>query len=903
MIILVNKGVFLFATFLVVLLAVILGALVWSLWRVRFFQPTSFKERALGELSPGVQIALRPVLQDLGAFGFEARFALQAPASFECTDDEWHVICLESRGKMIAAVTAKIVSGKQTVHVALLTVLESGELIYTGNAPEFDIAGPPTDFLVELSAFVSANEQIKAHLGRVAVATSAARVLSAEEALSEYLQSHARELDFLEEKGVISKALGSEKECYRLRLLRIPFLAVKTLVLSVTSYNKFSTSWSNPVNRVEGSWDETKTHVANDVRWDLDEQMLMDLTEYKSQKKEKKKASVWSKMLLLVGSLILMVFGLRFMGFSSKSDLMVVIVILFVHELGHFAMMKIFGYKGLSIFFIPFFGAAATGRKRLASAREEFWVLMMGPLPGFVAGIALLGAGYFHPSIPSWLLSASFLSVIINGFNLLPLSFLDGGRILDLLLFRRVPRLRLVLMIGMAVLSIGIAIISGFTVLIVLAVLGLLGLISDRHLPKLIPYIRANVTEDMTESETAVQTMRLMREARCADAMSKPNWAQKVDELVDWSLAKRMGFCETAAACGLHGVLLIFPFAALVGVGVWLSSLSGGGGLDNFMKANEWREKMTVEGEPSSEALAGFNQILENPELAQRSNEVWMVRAAEQEEVGFNRPSSQVLLAQLRAAKWEQCDDWARKGHWQDFVLVNGAGLLLESAQDWRTQGNPHECVLDLSTLIRMYASCSVEESAEGWESWIETQQGTYQLFEEVTGEFSLGQSHRAWFHAKLAKKIPVQPESIVAMALIQEGVEYWDDFSQGLATWDEEEVSDDTMVQELVPMLYEKIREVTKAGEGQPELSLTSRHPAEKDFVQLRSLAENGWRADGDLAFECAHVTQLVQSVIESNTARERLSTGLQASLGESGKVRVNDYSQNPPLTVQSQE
>ena len=140
-------------------------------------------------------------------------------------------------------------------------------------------------------------------------------------------------------------------------------------------------------------------------------------------------------------------------------------------------------------------------------------------------------------------------------------------------------------------------------------------------------------------------------------------------------------------------------------------------------------------------------------------------------------------------------------------------------------------------------------------------------------------------------------------MALIQEGVEYWDDFSQGLATWDEEEVSDDTMVQELVPMLYEKIREVTKAGEGKPELSLTSRHPAEKDFVQLRSLAENGWRADGDLAFECAHVTQLVQSVIESNTARERLSTGLQASLGESGKVRVNDYSQNPPLTVQSQE
>ena len=354
--------------------------------------------------------------------------------------------------KVIAVVTAKIVNGKQTVKAELFSRLESGELVLTGNAADYDIAGVPSGIIAEFKGYPSAQEQLDAHATQLATIGQLAQLLDEKEAMFEYLKMNLQELEFLEEKKMIVEIAGTEPRQYRLRRAALPFLSLKALFISFTSLKKYSKSWSNPTIRSRSGLTEdvTHTHQAKDVRWALDEQTLMDLTEYQSQKSKKGKSSGFGKKaIIMILSLIAMAVALRFMGFTTLTDVVAVLVILFIHELGHFAMMKIFGYQGLSIFFIPFFGAAATGTKRLATAREQFWVLMMGPLPGFVVGLVILGAGYFLPSTPGWLLNAAFLSVVINGFNLLPLSFLDGGRILDLLIFRRVPRLRMVLMLSL----------------------------------------------------------------------------------------------------------------------------------------------------------------------------------------------------------------------------------------------------------------------------------------------------------------------------------------------------------------------------------------------------------------------------------------------------------------------
>ena len=109
-------------------------------------------------------------------------------------------------------------------------------------------------------------------------------------------------------------------------------------------------------------------------------------------------------------------------------------VVLF-HELGHYFAMRAFGYRDTTIFFVPFLGGAASGRKPDATLGQEMIVLLAGPLPGLIvaAAAALLGAA----RVPS-LHFALWSLVGINLFNLLPILPLDGGRIAHALLFARI---------------------------------------------------------------------------------------------------------------------------------------------------------------------------------------------------------------------------------------------------------------------------------------------------------------------------------------------------------------------------------------------------------------------------------------------------------------------------------
>lgn len=120
---------------------------------------------------------------------------------------------------------------------------------------------------------------------------------------------------------------------------------------------------------------------------------------------------------------------------SAWVDGALIIGILFFHELGHFFAMKIFGYKDLSMFFIPFFGAAVTGRKLHAQSWKDAIVTLAGPLPGILIGAPLFYYGRLRGM--ELIQHAGVLMVLINAINLLPIKPLDGGRFFDIILFSR----------------------------------------------------------------------------------------------------------------------------------------------------------------------------------------------------------------------------------------------------------------------------------------------------------------------------------------------------------------------------------------------------------------------------------------------------------------------------------
>ena len=59
--------------------------------------------------------------------------------------------------------------------------------------------------------------------------------------------------------------------------------------------------------------------------------------------------------------LSLMAFVLIGTGNSGPSGIVILVVVLLLHELGHLAAMRLFGYRDTQILFIPLLGAAVSG--------------------------------------------------------------------------------------------------------------------------------------------------------------------------------------------------------------------------------------------------------------------------------------------------------------------------------------------------------------------------------------------------------------------------------------------------------------------------------------------------------------------------------------------------------------
>lgn len=128
----------------------------------------------------------------------------------------------------------------------------------------------------------------------------------------------------------------------------------------------------------------------------------------------------------------MVLFALAFVLIGSRDFLFIffVILVLFIHEIGHFLLMKLYQYKNVKILFVPLMGAFVQGKKELYQQKQSFFVIMAGPIPGILIGTILLYFGEIFGY--NWMKELSILFLFINMLNLLPLDMLDGGQILKL---------------------------------------------------------------------------------------------------------------------------------------------------------------------------------------------------------------------------------------------------------------------------------------------------------------------------------------------------------------------------------------------------------------------------------------------------------------------------------------
>ncbi len=166
---------------------------------------------------------------------------------------------------------------------------------------------------------------------------------------------------------------------------------------------------------------------------------------------EKNQANNWGMSLF---SLALFVMAFILIFDFNIIFLSLIVLVLIIHEGGHYLAMKLFNYRKVKLLFIPFMGAFVAGEKEDVSQTQRLFVILMGPVPGILIGLAFLYFGDLYQD--KFLITSSLLFLTINILNLIPIDPLDGGKVLETLFFTNQGRIKMYFALLSSLFMIGI---------------------------------------------------------------------------------------------------------------------------------------------------------------------------------------------------------------------------------------------------------------------------------------------------------------------------------------------------------------------------------------------------------------------------------------------------------------
>jgi Zn-dependent protease len=142
------------------------------------------------------------------------------------------------------------------------------------------------------------------------------------------------------------------------------------------------------------------------------------------------------------------------------------VLLIFVHEAGHAIAMQRLGIRAGAPVFIPFVGAVIAMKSHPRDAYVEAVVGIGGPILGSIGAAVCLAVAWSTGSLLWYSLAST--GFLINLFNLIPISPLDGGRIVGVLS-------RFIWIAGYAI-GIGVFLATRSPILFLILLLGLFSL-------------------------------------------------------------------------------------------------------------------------------------------------------------------------------------------------------------------------------------------------------------------------------------------------------------------------------------------------------------------------------------------------------------------------------------------
>ncbi|MCW1925854.1 site-2 protease family protein [Luteolibacter arcticus] len=514
------------------------------------------------QVPPDVRRRMAPWLNRMGHFGFRQVQLSRLESAGYAEAHRWILLNEEERTYATLERTVPVSGAGASVSLTMFTALRDGTLVVT--ADRRITHHPPAWWQDVQRFFGTVTSQWKLHYSRVR--GDKERVLPPIEKFTGMLEADEQARHEAQVKGGEFVPTRQDPDILRLRFARLPSRVMPLLADFFTGRSFRSATRRDVAAPTKARVDENE-RVGGPIGLSVNQAVEQDLARYRALIAVR--SSPLDHLRRIVVLLGTVAFFIAIFGRDQPlQTALTVLVLAALHEAGHWVPMKLFRYKGVPPVFIPFTGATERGRKLHAPAWQQLVVLLGGPLPGLIAGLAMLAHGYFEPSTPRWLLDAAGMAVALNALHLLPVLPMDGGKVIDLLVFRDMPMLRPFFTVTASLSAFAAALVLKSRVLRYIAAAMFGGVLWDMRTIQVVRGARklpwAGEVND--ESEALRRIFRGMREEGQGAFIGSEGWHKKIEALLMEVMRKRPAFITRFAGGTLLAVSGAIPALLMVGV-------------------------------------------------------------------------------------------------------------------------------------------------------------------------------------------------------------------------------------------------------------------------------------------------------------------------------------------------
>lgn len=593
-----------------------------------------------------------------------------------------------------------------------------------------------------------------------------AEVLTEEQFREYYLRMVQGEYEHLADTGFLKPDPGG-LNCFRVCPWKSPRIALR-MIMHSRRYK-----WAeHGRKRSEAYQAELDGKKAEQARYaDVGEYKYLEYYKRDREKGTSLSLLAWTVRGVILFASILALLGISLMGGKIEpTDAYVIVGVLVVHELGHAIAMALFRYRDASVFFLPLIGCLARSRKVRVPSWQEFVVLLMGPLPGLLVGWGILLWAFFHPETPELWQKIGFWAALINNLNFLAVLPYDGGRIINLLVFERVPAIRVIYLllsgsavmvaVAMAFFAIGPLALALLWPLVLLGLSAFTALPDNLRLARMAPWARHNLSSEDDETDALVKAFVIVEKTDSVKGLERRGWTDFVDAVVKYGCAKKLGLLGTIGAMAVFLGCLYMPMWVFFGVAMGegarvqqeqrelqtrIDDLAPRVSWSGAVVSQKTRDVLTTlqdSYEVGLEAFYSEGLSLDDAEVAYDSRGI------------FDPSEAMGLIKNLR---WDEVSSWIAEEDTEARqetaeVLIKA---LMGDAQAKLGMGGANAAMASYSMAYWAVSTCEPKTSLAEWIDWLYLEHELLAEIEWVMGEKGVSARYCRWFAKTLRNRPP----------------------------------------------------------------------------------------------------------------------------------------------------